>query len=55
VLKVRYDVLVGIDEDPEAMILAFLENGHHVIDIIIVIYPSSLSELRHRIEAAGAN
>lgn len=37
------------------MILAFLEDGDHVVDIIIVIYPSSLSELRHRIEASEAS
>jgi hypothetical protein len=52
VLKVRYDVLVGIDEDPQAMILAFLEDGNDVVDIIVIIYSSSQSELRHLIEAA---
>jgi hypothetical protein len=53
VLKVRYDVLVGIDENPQAMILAFLEYGDHVVDIVVVIHTSTQSGLGHRIEAAG--
>ena len=46
----RYDILVGINEHPNAVILAFLEDGDDVADVLVVIDPTALSERRREAE-----
>jgi len=41
---VRYDILVRINEYPDAVILAFLEDGDDVVDVGVIVDPTALSE-----------
>jgi len=43
---VRYDILMGIHEYPKAVMLAFLEDGDDVVDVLVVIDSTVLSERR---------